>query len=460
MQKIKSKLLHCYYTLLAKLAHHYLDRHQPKIIGINGSVGKTSCRMIIHQTLEHFFPEKKISTSPKNFNGELGLSLSIFEITKREPTITCLISTLGKCIIHSFFGKKKYEIIILEYGIDTPKEMEFLLKIAKPDIGVFTAIDSVHSEQFGSPAGIAEEEIKMALNTKEIVFLNANDPYAMQIFPNIIVDKFTYQTQANTREKENNADLRIEETHFILGEENHEIKSTFSLFLKSKKIQITTNLLGKTNYGYIAVALAIVDIFYGYDETNTCLGENILTLIYQLQPGRMSLFAGKENAIILDSTYNAAPRSMREVIDTAIQIRSQLFSPAEIWLILGDMRELGDLTEQEHRQLAGYVSQSADKLFLLGESMTNFLADELDKIGFATEKDHFTTSLRALNTSIEKELKKQNDKLKILVFKGSQNTIFLEESVKHFLQNEKDEQYLTRQSAYRKKKKSSALAIE
>jgi len=68
---MKKRLLHLYYHILVTLAHHYLSRHQPTVIGINGSVGKTSCRMIIFQTLQHFFPEKTISTSPKNFNGEL-----------------------------------------------------------------------------------------------------------------------------------------------------------------------------------------------------------------------------------------------------------------------------------------------------------------------------------------------------------------------------------------------------
>jgi UDP-N-acetylmuramyl pentapeptide synthase len=95
---MKTRILHLYYTILARLARHYLRRHQPKIIGINGSVGKTSCRMIIFQTLQQFFPDKKISTSPKNFNGELGLSLSILEITEREPNITCLILTFFKCL--------------------------------------------------------------------------------------------------------------------------------------------------------------------------------------------------------------------------------------------------------------------------------------------------------------------------------------------------------------------------
>ncbi|MDR2190718.1 MAG: hypothetical protein LBP53_06135 [Candidatus Peribacteria bacterium] len=68
---MKQHLLRLYYRILIAFAHHYLTRHQPKVIGVNGSVGKTSCRMIVYQTLQHFFPHKQISTSPKNFNGEL-----------------------------------------------------------------------------------------------------------------------------------------------------------------------------------------------------------------------------------------------------------------------------------------------------------------------------------------------------------------------------------------------------
>ena len=78
--------------------------------------------------------------------------------------------------------------------------MDFILKVAHPDIGVFTAIDAVHSEQFGSPAEIANEEIKMALHTKELVFLNADDSYALQLLPRIQVDVLTYQTKGHQSE--------------------------------------------------------------------------------------------------------------------------------------------------------------------------------------------------------------------------------------------------------------------
>ena len=68
---MKQKLLRGYYRILVACAHLYLRRHHPKVIGINGSVGKTSCRMIIFQTLQQCFPDLSVYTSPKNFNGEL-----------------------------------------------------------------------------------------------------------------------------------------------------------------------------------------------------------------------------------------------------------------------------------------------------------------------------------------------------------------------------------------------------
>jgi len=192
---MKKKILNFYYRLLAFFARKYLTRHKPYVIGINGSVGKTSCRMIIAQTLKQFVHKQIIYTSSKNFNGELGLSLSIFTIEKRDPTLVCFVKTFFRVAWQSLFGKKLYDIIILEYGIDRPKEMDFLLSIAKPHIGVFTAIDAVHSEQFGDPSKIAHEEVKMIKDTTEVAFLNANDVYAMQLRDHIHIDAFTYQTE-------------------------------------------------------------------------------------------------------------------------------------------------------------------------------------------------------------------------------------------------------------------------
>jgi len=152
------------------------------------------------------------------------------------------------------FGKKPYDIIVLEYGIDRPKEMEFLVSIAKPDIGIFTAIDAVHSEQFGDPAAIANEEVKMIQNTKEIAFLNFNDEYAIQLAKQIKIDNFTYQTQGHSKK----SDIYFD--NIVFGKKDGIPNSEFNLYIKDKKYTITTNLFGKSNYGYIGVAIAIADI--------------------------------------------------------------------------------------------------------------------------------------------------------------------------------------------------------
>jgi UDP-N-acetylmuramyl pentapeptide synthase len=84
---MKQRLLNMYYRILGSLARRYLAKTKPIIIGINGSVGKTSCRMIVAQTLKTLLPNADIYTSPKNFNGELGMSLSIFRIEKYKPSV-------------------------------------------------------------------------------------------------------------------------------------------------------------------------------------------------------------------------------------------------------------------------------------------------------------------------------------------------------------------------------------
>ena len=452
---MKKKLLRTCYLFLVKCAHRYIKRHKPIVIWVNGSVWKTSCRMIIFQTLKKFFPEKKISTSPKNFNGEFWLSLSVFEITQRSPSFKNMLKVCLKALFMSLFWKKHYDAIVLEYGIDNPWEMDFILKIAHPDIGVFTAIDAVHSEQFGNPQKIASEEIKMALNTKSLVFLNANDEYAQQLAPKIKVDKLMYKTFDTDNIK---ADIYFDQHSFKKWKENSDLISHFSLHIKEHKYEIETNLFGKMNYGYIGVAIWIAETLAYRRKVNLHLPINKnLKLTYKLQPGRLSIFDGKYNTLIIDSTYNASPLSVRKTIDTVYAIKNNCFLSSDIWLILWDMRELWDLTETEHRKLAGYVSLSGDQIFLLGKSMHNYLADELNKL-WVNNNLTVCKSLKELNKTIENKLKENSDKNPvILVFKWSQNTIFLEESVKYFLKNKEDEKLLTRQSEFWMKKKENFL---
>lgn len=404
--------------------------------------------MIIAQTLEKFLPHKKIYTSPKNFNGELWLSLSIFGIESFFPRVYDFLYTLFHALDLVFVSRKKpYDILILEYGIDTPWEMDFLLSIVRPDIGVFTAIDSVHSEQFGDPWAIAQEEIKMILATKETAFLNRDDDYAVQLYPRVGIEKFFYQTEWY----DSDADIRIEDELFVYDDG---VYVTFDLFVKNTKTTIKTNMIGKAHNGYVGVALTIADMLvYRYEQRSILADLDAITIEYTLQPGRLSVFGGYRDSVIVDGSYNSSPRSVKKTIGAAYLLRQQLYPEHKILVILGDMKELGDLSEQEHRQIVSYVQWVADRVYLVWDMMTRFAADELDKIGF--DMSTVQTSLSALDIGDAlRTLLKDSDEKYILVFKGSQNTVFLEEAIKQVLADPADVALLPRQNDWWMQKKN------
>ena len=444
---MKKKFFNFYCRLLSFFARKYVAKHKPLVIWINWSVWKTSCRMIIYQTLCKFINNKEIYTSSKNFNWELWLSLSIFQIEEFVPSLFWSVKVFFKVLFTSLFWKKPYDIVVLEYWIDHPWEMEFLLNIVQPQIWVFTAIDSVHSMQFGSPENIAKEEKKMVQNTLELALLNIDDKDAMSLVDDIEIDYLTYQTQWY----DSKWDISFSNEKFEYKDEN--LYSNFDLSIRQKNINITTNILWKANYGYIWVALAILDII-NYKDWKASIFDSFdkVFLEYKLQWGRLSVFNWLYDSLLFDSTYNSSPLSVQKILNTVYNIKKDLFSDSEIWLMLWDMRELWKLTESDHRKIATYVHSVADRVFLVWENMQKYLKDELEKIWYDMSKvEEFTDSV-TLGNRVKDELKKSGWK-KLVIWKGSQNTIYLEEAIKILLANDEDSVSLVRQSDWWLKKK-------
>ena len=444
---MRKKFFNFYCRLLSFFARKYVAKHKPLVIWINWSVWKTSCRMIIYQTLCKFINNKEIYTSSKNFNWELWLSLSIFQIEEFVPSLFWSIKVFFKVLFTSLFWKKPYDIVVLEYWIDHPWEMEFLLNIVQPQIWVFTAIDSVHSMQFGSPENIAKEEKKMVQNTLELALLNIDDKDAMSLVDNIEIDYLTYQTQWY----DSKWDITFSNEKFEYKDEN--LYSNFDLSIRQKNINITTNILWKANYGYVWVALAILDII-NYKDWKTSIFDSFdkVFLEYKLQWGRLSVFNWLYDSLLFDSTYNSSPLSVQKILNTVYNIKNDLFSDSEIRVMLWDMRELWKLTESDHRKIATYVHSVADRVFLVWENMQKYLKDELEKIWYDMSKvEEFTDSV-TLGNRVKDELKKSDWK-KLVIWKGSQNTIYLEEAIKILLADDGDSKNLVRQSDWWLKKK-------
>lgn len=161
--------------------------------------------------------------------------------------------------------------------------------------------------------------------------------------------------------------------------------------------------------------------------------------------------------MLIDSSYNAAPQSMRVMIKNAYELRDALYADHELRLCLGEMRELGGYREDEHRKLM-YDLGNYDRLYLLGQSMHEFALDELQKIGTDQQKYKVFSDSKALGTSVLEDLQK-TEKNVLILFKGSQNTIFLEDAVKLLLADASQAAQLCRQGSWWENKKRILMSL-
>lgn len=413
---MKKKLLTLLQIFLAKCAKFYLYRTKPKVIGITGSVGKTSCRMIVTGVLKKYLPNKKIYTSEKNFNSELWLVFTIFQVKTFSPSIKELLFLTIKIFIASLFRWKKYDILLLEYWIDHPWDMDFLLWISKPDYAIFTKLDKIHSVYFDTQNWIWDEKIKLLQNSKVKSYLNPLEEFCVKIFDELVWNKEYFDEIKN---------YKLEKT----------TKTLWSKFEYKNKTFIT-NLIWKENIDYIWVAFQILNEFWGKEIENDFLELNI-------QWWRFSIFEGISDSILIDSSYNAGPVSMKKMIENTFSIRDQLFKNYKIILVLWEMRELwDDIIEEEHKKLFKFLNW-VEAVFMIGQGM-QYLEKELNDNKFEWfHKKYIKSNIAWIE--LKKYLQKNNEKY-IILFKWSQNTIFTEETLKEILFDKKDEQKLVRQS--------------
>ena len=161
--------------ILKILSRAVVEKYQPKIVGITGSVGKTTTKEAILLVLSKKY---RVRGNIKNYNNEIGLPLTILGSTSpgRSPWgwVKVIIGALGLLI----FRDKNYpEFLVLEMGVDHPQDMDYLLSVVQPIIGVVTAIGQAHLEFFGTPDSIAEEKGKLvaSLPPSGIAILNVDD---------------------------------------------------------------------------------------------------------------------------------------------------------------------------------------------------------------------------------------------------------------------------------------------
>ena len=405
-----------------------LRKYKPKIVGVTGTVGKTSAKEAIASVLSADFYVRK---SEKSYNSELGVPLTIIGAKSAWNNFFqwFLILFKGFKLIIAPYDYPQW--LVLEMGVDRPKDMKKLVSYANPQISVVTALAHVpvHIEYFKNAEDLAREKMKIARSLKENdhAILNADDEM-------ILAEKEKIKSKILTFGFSEKADLIASDYYIVYrNEEGRDIPEgiTFKVTYKGNIIPVRIfNAFGKQFVYAVLAALG----------TGIVLGMNLIEMTeslgrYQSPPGRLRLIEGIKNTYILDDSYNASP--VAEL--AALEVLKDLPAKRKI-AVLGDMLELGKFTIDEHKKIGREVSKIADYLFTIGPR-SKFIAEEARAEGFNEKKIFEFSSSDEAKLEIQKKIKEGD----LILIKGSQS-MRMEKIVEEIMAHPEDkEELLVRQ---------------
>ncbi|MFA6043278.1 MAG: UDP-N-acetylmuramoyl-tripeptide--D-alanyl-D-alanine ligase [Patescibacteria group bacterium] len=368
MKKLFLTILQWKLTFLAK---RVLLRYAPKIVAVGGSVGKTSGVQAIAIALQ---TEYNIGQTLRSYNQELGVPLSILRQETGYRSLWRWLSILytGAKLVWGKVDPTYPNLLVLELGADKVGDMDRLLAWIHPDIAVVTAATIEHVEFFGSiqAAVVEEQKLAMLAPRTSTVILNSDDLELSRIATKIQGQVIRYAVSGN-------AEVVVGHAR-IMGTNASDVQGIAAKVLVDGSAipVVITDTLGTHSFYAIGAAFAVAKSL----QLNLAkVSENLRA--YQPPAGRMRLIRGIKQTLIIDDTYNSSPAAARAAVDTL----HQLSTPGQKFAVLGDMRELGSVSEAEHASLGQYVVGKADILITVGESARD-IARGAQAAGMDTDK--------------------------------------------------------------------------
>ena len=307
---------------LQQLASYHRDQFQIPVIGLTGSNGKTTSKELLHAVLAKKF---KTFATKGNLNNHIGVPLSILSIDS------------------------SYEIAVIEMGANHVGEIAALAKIANPTHGFITNIGKAHIGTFGGFENIIRAKSELYQHLIEHngqVFINSQNPILNNMAKRFKSPLF-YSAAGD-----------YYHTQFISAD-------PYIKFKAENGEEVQTKLLGAYNFENIAAALCIGK-YFGVDSKLA----NEAVANYEPENMRSQIVTKGTNTIILDA-YNANPSSMAAAIENlaAMKVEKKV-------LILGDMYELEEEAEQEHRNIGKLIHEKRfENIFLVGSLFKSALKE-------------------------------------------------------------------------------------
>ena len=349
--------------------------HVP-VIGVTGSVGKTTTREMIAAALRG---GKKVFSTARNQNSQIGVAKTLCEFDEDA------------------------EIAVLELGVSMPGEMRKITELALPEAVVFTNIGVTHIENLGSREGILAEKMHITdfLPKGSYVFLNHDNDLLRDCTLREGLIRYNIGTTPD-------CDAYAEDIDCSDG------CPTFTAHIGDQTVPVKLGVYGKHQVFNAMAALALAD-HYGVDLARAA--ESLKQ--FNGFAHRQQIFR-TERFTVIDDSYNAAPDSMK----AAIGMLSDIPCKGKRIAVLADMRELGEISEEAHREIGKYIREIGvvDRVITLGD-WTKYIDEE-------TETTHFAFDEREKMEDAIDGLVGAGD---VILFKGS-NTIRLFDSAARLLE--------------------------
>lgn len=419
MKELLKKIVNRTLALEAKIL---LWRKKPEVIAITGSAGKTSTKEFLRKILEIDF---EVLAPDEGYNTEFGAPLALFN-QKAPKSINSVFGwgiILVKLFFKALFIRDYPQKVTVEMGADRPGDIKYLCSIFKPKTGIILTVLPAHLAEFKSEIGVASEKGELAVAIPEggKLFLNSDDPKVKSMATLTKAHVFYFGTgkEANFKAEKIKTDLAGTEFDFVY---------------KDQKMKMLVRLYGKHMIYPILSSIAVA-------MEEGISPRKIKDELREITPfkGRMNLIEGINGSVIIDDSYNANPRSMKEALGFLAAQKGRRIA------LLGSMNELGDVEREAHEEIGKIAAKSSDMIVTVGEAAQKYLASAALREGMKLSE------VRSFKTAEEagdylKERIKEGD---VILVKGSQNNVRTEKAIEVIMNEPMDrKKLLVRQSEF------------
>lgn len=351
---------------LQAVGSYYRDRLSLPLVGITGSVGKTTTREMVACALS---ARLTVFKTPGNHNSQVGVPITLSEITQKD------------------------EIGVIELGMSEPGELTVIAKIAKIQMAVITNIGVTHIEQLGSKENILREKLTIqdGLSEGGILILNGDDELLKDIRAKEGCRTIYYGTGENS-------DYRAEDVHLAEG------FPAFTAVHGTERVPMRLNVMGSHNVLNVMASLAVAR------ESGISMEEAAKTLEeFTGFKSRQQIY-DSNGMTIIDDTYNASPVSMK----AGLEVLGSVAKASRRIAVLADMKELGEKSPEFHYEIGEYIAEHpVDLVVVLGELSKEIVRAVKEKApGIVTRE---FTDLESLTAYLKTEFREGD----CVLFKGS-----------------------------------------